>query len=184
MGMEMYKSTVMIDVTQRVKQTVYVFAADANKAKKQIDASVQLLDERKLRNSVATSGEDLRSAVISAKPNKVAPQKGKKRPALSKVQKQIIKSMLKGGTSSMLTFNPKNGWQNSAESQSQSYNRHVDVRTIIALRERNLIKPFAVDELELTAQQAVGTIGVGEFAFVLNMDEVKKRKVYHDSVRK
>jgi len=181
MVVEMYKTAVVVDVTFRITQDVYVYADGAETAKKRVNNEVKNMKDNTIRRRAGESKAQIRTQIISAKPKMVAPQKGRKRPPLTLKQKNTIKAMVLGGPEkSKLQYSPKTGWRNTAA--GEGFRSLVDVRTVVALRERGLIKPLITTENELKAQQAVGSLDVGEFIFVLNMDEVRKRKVYHDVI--
>ncbi len=178
--MEMYKVKATISVTTKVEKSLLVFAEDMDAAVIEAEQRVRNLDEHALRRQIYDGrGSDFTTHVHHVTPKAVVPEKGVPRSALTKIQKQTLKNLIDGGAQARLSFDPgMNTWINSGASD---YTRHVDSRTVIALRKKNLIIPIAMTKEERKVQEALGTMEVGSFAFILNMKEVQKRKVYKDA---
>lgn len=178
--MEMYKVKATISVTTKIEKNLLVFAEDMNAAEVEAGKQVKDLDASALRRQIYDGrGTDFTTHVHHITPKAIIPEKGVKRSPLTKIQKQTLKNLIDGGAQAHLTFDPTmNVWINTRMSD---YTRHVDSRTVIALRKKNLIIPIVMTKEERKVQEALGTMEVGSFAFILNMKEVQKRKVYKDA---
>lgn len=179
--MEMYQVETAMNVVFRVDRTLNVFADNAQEAKKEAEKLMGKPDNNRLRQQIYMSNTPiLKVHTLHLSPRAVVPVKGEKRPQLTKIQKKVIQTLLLGGPQAKLSFDPGRGeWLNTAVTVGY-FGKYTDSRTVISLRKKNILIPIETTKEERRVQEALGTMMVGSFAFVLNMKEVKKRKVYKD----
>ena len=182
--MELYQVKTIITASCKIEQIIQVFAESLTQAKKEATKVAQDLGPGKVKRAIYL-GTDIKVVNTRCFPTLIAPVKGNRRSALTRTQKDTLKKMIKNGEKTQLRFTPSGGWQitGPVEPGSTWGTGVVDSKTVVALRQKNLIIPLPMDDTERRVQQAIGTYEVGEFRFILNMKEVRKRKVYQDHVQ-
>lgn len=180
--MELYEIDIIAEVSFRVTRKKYIFADNATQARKRISETEMLTqDDMRLTFKAWQSNQ----TIIPLKGIKnilkcIKPIKGQKRGHLTKTQTAVIKAMLlRGEKHARITLKQGGTW-----TLTSFLFTDINTATIIALRKKNLIIPMVdITTAEWDVQQAIGSMPLGEFSFVLNMKEVKKRKVYYEYIR-
>lgn len=181
--MELYQVKTIITASCKVEQTLQVFAENPSHAKKEAEKAAETLGADKVRNAIY-HGTELKVVNTKCFPQLIAPVKGGKRSTLTRTQKETLKKILIGGEDTQLRYTPDKGWMimGPVVPGTSWRSNMIDVKTVIALRQKNLLIPLPMGDTERRVQQAIGTFEVGEFRFILNIKELRKRKVYQDHV--
>lgn len=198
--MELFRVKTVIKTSCQTEHIVYVFADNDEQAKKEAEKNItktggELNKPRGLIELVekAMNYERPKIKIEGAQyfPTCIIPIKGVKRSGLTTVQKHVLHCMLYGGgVKAQIRYVPSTdspgprlaGWR--MLNAGNWTGTIVDIKTVIALRRKNLLIPMSVSSEERRVQQALGTFEVGEFRFSLNIKELQKRKLYNEYIKK
>ena len=176
---QLYEVIITTTHTFETEKTVYVMGSSTVDAQKEakllkIDTSFTYTD---------MLGQNVKTSRNSVKVKNLKAIKGKKRPQLSKTQMIAINSILDNtGKESRLTYHPGAGWIATAPNKKDSA-FFLENRTLKALVSKNLLIPVSMTSKERTAQNALGLIEPGQISLKLNMEQIRKRKVFQEVLK-